>query len=81
MIETAAIITLYIFFPISFFVWLYGLYDAYTEADKINKGQVPAGPEPTMQDALVYAGVFIGLLVGFFIIFFIIGFFFGLLML
>lgn len=79
MIVIGAIITLFIFFPASFVVWVYGLYDAYTDADKMNKGQIPYA-EATMQDALIYAGVFIGSFILLFVIFFFIGLFFGLMM-
>ncbi len=79
MIVAGAIITLFIFFPASFVVWIYNLYDAYTDADKMNKGQIPYA-EATTQDVLIYAGAFIGLFIVLFIIFFIIGLLFGALM-
>ena len=43
---------IFMFIP-TFIVWIYSMYDAYTQADKMNKGEIPF-VEATAKDAVLY---------------------------
>ena len=43
-------------FPI-FLIWIYSMYDAYKEADKMNKGEIPFA-EATAKDAIIYIAAY-----------------------
>ena len=40
-----------------FLVWIYSMYDAYKEADKMNRGEIPFA-EATAKDAIIYIAAY-----------------------
>lgn len=61
-------IGLFILFIPGIVVLIYSMYDAYKEAERINRGELPF-IEPTAKDALIYAAVYLGSLFAIYIIF------------
>lgn len=70
---TTVFMTLF-FWPIAILIWLYNLYDAYNDSNKMKKGELPI-TEATSKDAIIYIATVIGI---FFALLILIVFFFAL---
>jgi len=68
-----------IFFVPAVIIWIYSMYDAYKDADKMNKGELPFA-ESTAKDAVIYIIAYFVLVFIFCILFFTFFFMLSLLM-